>query len=264
MAETLPPTAGLQPAFPAEAAAVPSPESLTPTPAQPAAEVVAAAPPAASVLTPAATGSKGPARILLTGKTGAGKSWLAAETGGALVDTAIPILGLIERYFGKLPNPAAMAAQIRAWGDGLVSLKYPATVERMLFVDWIRGKHDGMFLNFGTPGFWATLALSEADIQTGRVVITDVKTPLEFQKLTDAGFIHYHVTCSNATWAARPKSANSDDGLAIHLDNSAVKKTSLQPAGEMLRCVWNDTVARPSPRLHTVASYLQAIALDED
>jgi hypothetical protein len=50
--------------------------------------------------------------------------------------------------------------------------------------------------------------------------------------------------------------------LAIHLDRDVAAK--LKQPGNKLRVIWNDNeVAPPSIRLHTVASFLQEIAIAE-
>jgi hypothetical protein len=215
------------------------------------------------VLAPVLAPSK-PTRFILTGRSGSGKEYIAAQMGANVVNLTAPIWKLVETYFAvpsTTPSTAEFVATIEAWGRGQIDSRYPMTPERLLFVDWIRGKWDGLFQLFGQPMFWTNLLLADLDNTVPqRAVVTDVKRPEEFKRLQAAGFVHYHVTCSPGTLAARVKSGG-DDAMAAHLDHDVTKKISAQRVGPMLRCIWNDTAPQPSARLHTLASFLQEIAL---
>lgn len=203
-------------------------------------------------------------KILLTGRTGAGKSFVAAQTRAHVLEFDTPIRSFIRGVLGaNADGPAAdpLVDALLAWGDGVVSAAYPLTPTRLLFVQKAKEEHP----TFGQPGFWRQSFLdrvAQTLAQTAeQVIITGVKTSEDFHALVAAGFVHYHVVCSSNTYVNRPKRKNINDGLAAALDQDVTKKISQNRQGDKLRCIWSDVVAPPSSRVLTVAEWLQEIAI---
>lgn len=237
--------------------------------ATPAAPVLVTPAPAPIPMPAIAPPKPAPVRILLTGKSGVGKSFLANQLSGySLQELDAPIFELLADEHPEVIAAgmvtarklfAPLAATIQAWGNGIINEKYPLSPARMMFRASLVSR--GMWEGFGTPDFWVSILLRALP---ERVVLTRVETANEFRALMAAGFTHYHVVCSSATFSARNKRSGANDLLAAALDQDVTKKISNQRNGERLRCIWNDSaVPSPSNRLLTGPQWLQEMAIME-
>lgn len=203
----------------------------------------------------------GPVRLMFTGRSLAGKHWLANRLGARIIDVYAPIKRTIASYLGASEGPgfAALADEIRAWGAGLVSPQFPLTSVRLLFVKTLRQSAEWGF--FGRPNFWADYALSVASAQDAKqsVVIIGVDTPEQYKAVLEAKFVPFHVMASNASIAARG-TPGVQSPLSNHLDNSAIKQVSQQPTGERMRCVWNDNSDPRTNRFWSVDQFISQFA----
>lgn len=228
-------------------------------------------------------------KIFYTGKLGVGKDYLATASGATIFGFADPLYHIAELFFGvevnsdkgkELPGIRKFLQVIGQWGRGEVSVEYPFTVERGLFNSLIRNgfldhptKFSVKWEEFGkNPLLWVEATLSRVDkylaeFPTARVAITNCRFENEYKALTEAGFTHYHVACSPATWSLRlrnrgltpdaPVLKDLSEKLAAYLDSDVMKKISSNPRGPKLHCIWNDqSLPAPSGRLLTVAEYL--------
>jgi hypothetical protein len=150
-------------------------------------------------------------------------------------------------------------ATIMAWGNGEVSDKYPVSPARMLFEGTMKNtwpNSDGIC----TRGHWVRYLVSEARrIQGQRIIATGIESLDDYKHLISSGFVHYHVVCSSATYAKRPKRPGANDWLAAQFDKDVIAKLSAQRAGPRMKCIWSDTVAPPSSRLFTLDQWLAEI-----
>lgn len=195
-------------------------------------------------------------RVFFTGRSGAGKSWLAQQMGAAEFKIQDPILRLLSEQFESLGQnaPADIINLIIAWGEGAVSTATPLTVTRMLFMPFAK-QYFGE--SFGTRGFWVRKLIDESLSCDQQTVITTVTDQSVFTALKEAGFTHVHVMCSNPTLQTRSQRKGANNTLADHLDNQVLKAISVERAGEKLKVVWNDDKAAPiSARLYDVGSFL--------
>jgi hypothetical protein len=202
-------------------------------------------------------------RLILTGRSGVGKTWLAQR----LNAQAWEISSVIEEVLSKLDFASApfhksyhtMVQTLLAWGRGHVSDGFPLSPARLLFMLQARDLLD--VEGFGRPDFWASLLVQKVADFSGPVVVTSVTSGAEFQVLQEAGFKHYHVVCSSATLANRQKRQGAPgEALAAHLDKQATEKLSNRKDGEKLKCVWNDA-AKAHPRLYSVQEFLQEVSV---
>ena len=112
----------------------------------------------------------------------------------------------------------------------------------------------------------------KANGEDRRVAITNVRFDNELEALKTVGWNHWHVMCSPKTLAARQGKENLtakaatdlSEQLAIKFDQSVSRLLKSSQRGQMLRVIWSDeTVACPSPRIYTVAQWLQELAILE-
>jgi hypothetical protein len=203
-----------------------------------------------------------PSRLFFTGRSGAGKRWLASQIGATIFDPRGPVLDYVARLVPSGTSPkvtAELVQTIVAWGNGEVSAAFPFTPARCLFISAVRKEIAG-WENFGAPAFWMNLLIGALQSAGGTTVITRVADASEYAALKAAGYTHFHIMASPQTFSLRGSQLNATDRLATALDQDAVKKVSAQRTGEKLPVIWNDsTVAAPSPRLWTVPEVLDAL-----
>lgn len=233
-------------------------------------------------------------KFMLTGRLNVGKDYVANAAGLTVFGFSQPLYDIANYFFpgrnigpnsGKeVPGVRQLLQAIGNYGRGDCDEKYPLTPARALFEDAIRTK--GVAGEFGTesevdwatfgldPNIWLTACIKRVDRflaanPDARVAITNVRFANEFNALKAAGWEHYHVQCSAATWAQRlakskltpqsPQVADSSEKLAANFDAGVIKQISAQKVGQILRVIWSDTVPAPSIRLHSVSSWLSHI-----
>jgi hypothetical protein len=250
---------------PPEPPAPPPPAPLPMTTPKPTAPAPAPAPLSPFRLPP------GCRKIFLTGAAKSGKNWLAANAGARIMELNDPIAGMIRDVFPDAREAESLSREIFAWGDGLVTAKYPLTASRMHFVASVRmmSNQQGLFgidlREFGTAGFWgrslvARVQLFHADFPNELVVITDVWEPTQYSALRDAGFAPFHVMCNNITRSGRGGVA-SVSPLVNGIERDITNKISQQPRGKKLWAVWCDPQYPPtSGRMLTVPEFLSGLA----
>jgi hypothetical protein len=201
-----------------------------------------------------------PNRILLTGRSGVGKSWLAAQVPlASVVELTDSIDRFLRDFYPDLetgsPQLLNFRETIKTWGDGVISDKYPLSPARFLFTEYAKRRWPG----FGTPGYWVSQLVDCGP--DGKTIVTRVESSADFRALVAAGFKHYHVVTSTNTMAARQQRKNADNRLALSLDADVIKKLSSNRQGPRLNVIWNDTTPA-SPRVFTVAQWLQDVTAE--
>jgi hypothetical protein len=206
--------------------------------------VLPAALPAAGLPEIASVNTNPAHKIFFTGRSGAGKSFLAQLLGARVLEFNMPLGAL---WVGPAPT-AEEFARIIAWANG--DFAKPNTVERVTMTQVARLLFD--MPEFGTAGFLAKYLIKEASqVQSGIVAVTDVQTTAEFQMLKEAGFRHFHVAASQTTMASRNKRQRNEQ-LAAHLDGQASQLMQREPQGDKKPVVWSDPItASPCQRFYT-------------
>jgi hypothetical protein len=227
------------------------------------------------------------AKLCFSGKTHAGKDFVAKEIGATIFGFADPICDVLEYFFGTrerdIPGARPFMQAVGQWGRGEISELYPLTPERAMFIRAIREAASAGhlpdyvdWLAYGhNPNIWVEACLSRvatfaAENPTTRIAVTNVRFENELKLLREQGFNHFHVTCSGQTWQQRlakdkidPKSKMLDDAseaLAKKFDAGVQRELSARPGGQRMRCIWNDTVRSPSPRLLSIATLGEEIS----
>lgn len=235
-------------------------------------------------------------RVFFTGRLATGKDFIADQMGAEIFGFADPIYYLASHFFGitvdrntgkDLPGMRAWLQTVGQWGRNHVDAETPYTPARSIFISLIRSlaAHNALtqaysveWDKFGSDTMlWTNGVVRRADAFAKehpgkRIATTNVRFEHEFKVLREGGWTHYHVLCSSQTWAKRlaakkltPQSkelTNVSEHLSMHLDKDVAAK--LKQPGNKMRVIWNDEfVSPPSPRLHTVASFLQEIAIAE-
>lgn len=235
-------------------------------------------------------------RIFFTGRLATGKDWVADQINAELFGFADPIYYLASFFFGiqvdrntnkDLPGMRSWLQSIGQWGRAHVDAETPYTPARSIFISLIRSlaAHGVLSKDFGVEWdkfgadvmLWTNGVVRRAEAFSAanpgkRIASTNARFEPEFKALREGGWTHYHVMCSPQTWQKRlatkklsmnsKELANVSEHLAMHLDKDVAGK--LKKPGNKMRVIWNDEfVPPPSPRLHTVASFLQEIAIAE-
>ncbi len=230
-------------------------------------QVIAGIPPKAEPTAPAVM-ERGPAplRIMLTGRTGSGKDYIASRaTGATVLHLDTPIHALIGRTFpgSTLTSPGVreVARTIWLWGKGQITDRIPLTIARLSFLQGL--PEEWRERGFGQPDFWVNLLLSalEGSAPGRQIIIAGVDSGRDYNRLREYGFLHYHVMCSPSAYNMRPKDTTRGDQLAADLDQRVTKKISEQRDGPRVNCVWSDVTVPPSNRIYTADQWLKAIEL---
>lgn len=228
------------------------------------------------------------AKIFYTGLIGAGKDYIAEQTGANIFGFADPIYHLAEYFFGitvnsktgkDIPGVRQFLQVAGAWGRAEVTEQYPLTPARACFVSMIRSlgeanrfdpKHEVDWSSYGrNKDIWlnATNARVEDFLAKNpgvRVAITNVRFQNEYKKMQELGWSHIHIMCAPETRLKRVTvgagSKDVSEQLAAFLNHDATRQISAQPQGAKLRVIWNDSVPAPSPRLYTVPEFLARFA----
>lgn len=232
-------------------------------------------------------------KLFFTGRLKSGKDYVAKASGAVIFGFADPLYAIATHFFGvnvgpnegkDLPGMRAFLQAAGQWGRYAVSEQYPLTPARALFIAAVReaaesgrlGCPEVDWTSYGTnPDIWLNACIARANAflaanPSKRVAITNCRFGNEFSRLQQEGFDHYHCMCGPKTWAARlaeskltpesPSVRDTSEQLAGKLDQSVIKQLSAQKVGPMLKAIWSDPLApKPSPRLHSVESFLQTI-----
>jgi hypothetical protein len=217
---------------------------------------------------PVAPSTPAPQFILLTGKTGVGKSFLASRGDALVLELDDEIRKVAKQVLGNIadgPQADALVETIYQWGNGQVNQQYPLTPARLLVSHLAASLFPSM--HYGSPGCWVESLVERAKNLSHdadkQVIVTGVTSVEDFKALIAAGFRHYHVVCSAASYLNRPKRKGANDNLALALDKDITAKISQQRQGERLRCIWSDGGV-PHPRLFSVEQWLQAIHVNTE
>jgi hypothetical protein len=258
--------------------ATPAPD---PIPQAPAAPPKPAPPPLPAPPPPVVDKGKDLSRIFFTGKLMCGKDWIAEHVGAHILGYAEPLYAVQQHFFPETekttPGARTFLQQIGQWGRGFISGKYPLTPERALMAQFLR--EHGVSL-FGSGVNWKSFGLddniwSDALIEKvtayleqnpgATVAVTNVRFQNELKRLMLDGWMHFHVTCSPATWTRRlakaglkpesPEARDASEALAHALDADVTKRIS-QGTGKKMRVIWCDNdVPCPNPRLYTIDEF---------
>jgi hypothetical protein len=226
-------------------------------------------------------------RFFTTGRMCVGKDYIATKIGAEVHGFSEPLYALASYFFGfpvdantnkDLPGMREFLQRAGMWGRQHISNDYPLTTERAAFIAMIRGLPENTFPstlgvswhNYGTDeNLWLNAALVRIALSNSeRVAITNTRFENEFKKLSENGFVNWHVMTSPGELQARqakrgvkPGAASLRDvseSLADKLDRQVIKTVSAQRNGPKLRVVWNSDTPPPSPRLWTVAEFVRA------
>ena len=211
-----------------------------------------------------------PRKLFFTGFPRVGKSWLGDQLSARVFEFDDPIFSLATDCFGPVRNPKDLerfVLEVRAWGDGSVSERYPLTAARAMFVEYIRAAgaaRDKLFgipvQDYGTAGFWnkcliARVTRFEQDFPKHLVVVTEVTAPDQYAALREAGFRPYHVACNPLTRSSRG-GAPLVGTIAESIERDITQKISQQPQGGKMWAVWNDQqYPPPSSRFLSVQEF---------
>lgn len=231
-------------------------------------------------------------RIFFTGRLCVGKDHMASAIGATIFGFSEPLYKIAEYFFGvsvnsqankDIPGMRAFLQAVGQWGRAVISKEYPLTPARALFTETIRtlgptviDPEDALKVDWSSYGrnenIWIDAALARIEASpSSRLALTNVRFMNEFKRLQADGWTHFHVMCSSKTWSERlakrdlktdaPVLKDLSEKLAAALDQSVIKQISMQKLGHKLHVIWNDATPPPSPRLWTVAEFLQACAV---
>lgn len=234
-------------------------------------------------------------KVFYTGRMGVGKDYVAALTGSTIFGLADPIYYLVNHFTGlkvssisgkDIPGVRSTLQILGQWGRGDVDAEYPVSPARITFVRMVQSLGNSIdpdnsqlvdWKQFGIDkDLWLNSLVARvnaffAENPGKRVAVTNVRFENEYKFLSAAGWKHYHVMCSPATWARRlakqklspdaPQLKDKSELLANAMDADVVRRLSKQPSGSVLRVIWNDPDAKiPSSRLLTTAQFLAEVA----
>lgn len=227
-------------------------------------------------------------RVFTTGRMKVGKDFLLNGAGFDILGFADPLYQLSHYFFGEHPKDLTrdFLQKCGQWGRGDVSPRYPLTPERATFISMVRSLGDsGAFdtfnseVDFATFGedknIWIAALLRRAEKYArahAQLGVSNCRYQNEFDLLKSAGFTHFHVMASPASWLVRmkkdgldPNSALAKDvseKLAMDFDAAVYKTIARQRVGPKLRVVWCDDVVRPpSNRLLTIAEFKREVGV---
>lgn len=198
-------------------------------------------------------------KLVFTGVTGAGKSFIAQQLGLTELQIQDDITELYRNYFPGQTPPLDFVNTLVVWGEGIVDPKTPVTPARLIFIDFMRS----MYSDFGTRGFWQSRLLLRANQATNGVAVTTCTSQDLLNELKAAGFSHFHIACSNNSLAARKRRPGANDALAAGFTNLILKEVSMRPQGSALPLVWDDNVPAPSPRFLTLETLRRSLQSEQ-
>lgn len=231
-----------------------------------------------------------PAKIFYTGRLKAGKDFVATKSGATIFSFAEPLYFLLRYFFGVTDKDANGAREFLQrtgqWGRGVVNAEYPLSTERATFLRMMAGQincrfgeHaelDALMVDWDDFGvnndIWLNSLVTRMEASSAaRKATTNVRFSHEFKRLTEAGYLHYHVMTSPREWEDRIKVAGLDpqnpalhgysESLAISLDKKVIAATMKQRTGGKLNVIWNSTKPVPSPRLYTVDEFCSRLGV---
>lgn len=264
---------------------------VVPTSSPLAAPVVELPPPVDPPATAAAVAPRSRNRLCFTGRLAVGKDWCATQAGATIFGFADPLYYLAKFFFHidvaaeknkDLPGMRAFLQMIGQWGRAEVNEQYPLTPVRAIFISAIRSlAHAGAVSGYevewptfgANPDIWLNACVQRVAGYEGRAAITNVRFENEFKRLKSEGWTHWHVMTDKKTWADRlkekglttdsPAVKDASERLADGIDRDVIKKISAQKIGPKLRVIWNSAAPPISPRIFTVAEFLQKVAADD-
>lgn len=227
---------------------------------------------------PTSTKRQMPDSVYTTGRLRVGKDHVLKALGYQIHGFAEPLYALQKYFFGTddktVPGARKFLQMVGQWGRGQVDNAYPISAQRASFTTIVRGLgQNGQFdkslgvrwEHFGQdPDLWLNAFLTRHSVApAGRNAVSNVRFSNELNGLTTAGWIHFHVMCSPATWAKRlkevgltpssPEVNDTSEQLAVVMDRDSMQRVRLKPQGPKLRVIWNDLEMRsPSPRFFTL------------
>lgn len=218
--------------------------------------------------------------LAFSGRMCSGKDYCAIKAGYHCVSIAEPLYRLASHYMGtsdkKNPEVRAFMQALGAWGRGEEgpSAAGGKTREEVFNEVRVRGAEiTGLasveWEKFGTKKeFWLSSAASVAKKMAAageRVSITNARFPEELEELKSQGFMHVHVTCSEAarlSRASRPYNPLIDEDvtekMAIGFNEKISESGPAALAPSLV--VWSDEVARPHRDMLTVQSFARLAA----
>lgn len=230
-------------------------------------------------------------KVFYTGRLAAGKDFVAEKSGAVIFGLADPMYAVASHFFGvevtalknkDLPGMRTFLQILGQWGKGIASEDYPYTPTRACFVTMIRslgalGKFDPSVAweDYGkTDALWTDSLIKRAATAPAdrRVAATNVRFDVEFNALSAANWVHFHVICSPASWSKRlatkkltPASKELNDiseQMAARMDRQITRMLSTDPKGPKIRCIWNDDAPCPSSRLFTLNEFLSEVSVN--
>lgn len=218
-------------------------------------------------------------KIAFSGRLRAGKDYVAAKAGLDIMGFADPMYIITEKLFGSSdkskPGVREMLQYLGQVGWGCVNEKYPVNIERGLFIDLIRREAPKIFrtdpkfcdvdwAEFGLRNdFWVQILLNRNDldpaVHPNGVGVVNARFFHELEPLEDAGFLHFHVRCSEETRQERLGPAWNP---AANADTSEAMASQLDITMPEDAVIWNDHRAMPSNRNYmTVEQFVERVNL---
>lgn len=236
-------------------------------------------------------------KIFFTGTLKVGKDHCASAANALVHGFADPLYMLASYFFGVAVSPSQgkdipgcreFLQSCGQVGRGMLTPEYPMSLGRAAFTQLMRSLGTQ-----GNPGFcpsvdWKDYGLNQdlwvdaclrrvtSAINSNpdqRIAVTNCRYMNEHKALVADGFTPWHVMTSPDTRMKRlakagikpdaPALRDISEQMALRMDAQVTKIISQQPRGNMLHVIWNDNAPPPSPRLYTVNSFLQQLAIDD-
>lgn len=219
--------------------------------------------------------------FVFSGRMFAGKDFVAKSAHLRIKGFADPIYQLCEFFNGtsdkSVPGIRRFLQQLGQWGWGCVSEVYPHSTERAAITRAIREQgatmtRDFEWVNWAEFGrrqdFWVNIALTSLGLtrQTFSsraqeflfpeldpraeidLAITNARFEHELKPCMRAGFLHFHVRCSEETRRLRMMAAGYAFNAQADTDTSELMARTLDSDMHDRQVIWNDTAPAPAGR----------------
>lgn len=218
--------------------------------------------------------------LAFSGRMCSGKDFTAIKAGYHCVSIAEPLYRLALHYMGssdkKIPEVRAFMQALGAWGRGEEGPDSAAGKSREEIAAEVRtrgaeitGLGSVDWEKFGgRKEFWLASAAAVAKklaSEGKKVAITNARFPEELDELKRQGFLHIHVSCTEAarlSRAGRPYNPLIDEDatekMAIDLNEKIAEGGPAAISPSVV--VWSDEAPRPHPGMATVQSFVRLVS----
>lgn len=213
-------------------------------------------------------------RVAFSGLLYAGKDTVAEKCGFEILSIAEPMYRCAEHFFGHCDKGRTdirrFLQTIGQWGWGYQdSDSSPCDPVRAVFTNMMRTEgyritnHPGDWSMYGSaPDFWIRMLLTRLKVSPprGAVAVTNCRFEHELALLTEAGFEHYVVACSEETRRERYRARNGVD-IPASVDNDVSEKLARELIKTFAdrRIIWNDHRPMPMFRRYLTVEEFKAL-----